>query len=223
MKHTLVFTLIVIAFVTGINRVGRGMIRPVDSTTASLDRVIEIERSDATLLLALSLLGVEHRVPIGFEEAMDSDDRINRHIHLRTGTLKSILDSLVAQEPTYKWELRDGVINITPVVGRDPLLAQFLERHVARFAPSASITDKFELRDRVLNLPEVRQFLKTNSIAVRGYDYSYSQSIYSTNTVDVVISDTDVRGVLNHIAKQTEHKMWSLKRVGDKRELLLTY
>src|SRR5215213_994337 len=160
----------------------------LDSTTASLDRVIEIDRSDATFLLGLSILAVTHRIPIGFELSINAEDNINRQIHLKSGTLKSILDSLVAQEPRYKWELRDGVINITPVVNRDPFLAEFLKTQVARYVPSASITDKFKLRDAVLELPEVRQFLKANAIGVRPYDYAYGRSIYSTDTVDVAIS-----------------------------------
>ena len=78
--------------------------------------MINIDLTDATLLLALSRLAVEYRVPVGFEQAMDSRDNLNRHIHLQSGTLKTVLDSLVAQEPRYKWELRDGVINITPAL-----------------------------------------------------------------------------------------------------------
>src|SRR5215213_2560201 len=190
----------------------------LDSTTASLDRVIEIDRSDATFLLGLSILAVTHRIPIGFELSINAEDNINRQIHLKSGTLKSILDSLVAQEPRYKWELRDGVINITPKVGRDPFLAHFLDTRVGRFVPPPGTTDKFKLRDAVLNLPEVLQLLETSAVSVRPYDYPYRGSIYSTDDVNLEISDTNVRGVLNHMAKQTEHKMWSLERVGEKKE-----
>jgi hypothetical protein len=155
----------------------------LDSTTASLDRIINSDLSEGTVLLALSTLAVDFRVPIGFEQHMDSWDKVNRGIHLRSGTLKSILDSLVAQEPSYKWELRDGVINVTPVVGRDQFLAQFLETRVARYVSPAGTTDKFKLRDAVLDLPEVRQFLELSAIGVRPYDYPYKRSIYSTHHI----------------------------------------
>jgi hypothetical protein len=37
------------------------------------------------------------------------------------------------------------------------------------------------------------------------------------------MTNINVREVLNNIAKRTEHKIWSLERVGEKRELLLSY
>ena len=60
-------------------------------------------------------------------------------------------------------------------------------------------------------------------VTVKPYDYPYHRSIYSDDDVNLTISNADVRGVLNNIAKRTEHKIWSLERVGEKRELLLTY
>lgn len=222
-KHIRPWAMVLVLVIAGANDIGGVGLEIADSTTAPLDRVINIDRSDTTLLLALSILAVEHRVPVGFEHAIDSRDNPNRHIRLRRGTLKSILDSIVAQEPRYKWELRDGTINITPVEGRDQFLAQLLNTRVAQFDPPRGMTDKFKLRDAVLALPEVRQLLDANMVTVRPYDYPYRHSIYSNDKVNLRISNTDIRGILNHIAKETEHKMWDLERVGNKRELLLTY
>jgi hypothetical protein len=182
--------------------------RLADSKPASLNQVIDIHLTNATLMLALSELAAEHRVPIGFEQAMGSRQNPNEKIHVKRGTLKSILDSLVSQEPRYKWELRDGVINVTPVVGRDEFLALLLETKIAQFVPPKGTTDKFQLRDAILSLPEVKQLLHTNNVAVRPYDYAYGRSIYSNDGVDLTISNTDVRAVLNHVAKETEHKIW---------------
>lgn len=137
--------------------------------------------------------------------------------------MKTVLDSLVAQEPRYRWELRDGAIIITPVVGRDQFLARFLDTKVSRFEPPTGTTDKFKLRDAVLALPEVRELLEAGGVKVNPYDYPYRRSIYADDEVHLVISNTDVRGILNHIAKMTEHKIWSLERIGEKQELLLTY
>jgi hypothetical protein len=203
------------------NGVGTGH-AAVDSTTASLDQMIDIDLTDATLLFALNKLA-DHRVPIGFEQAIDSRDNLNRHIRLQSGTLKAVLDSLIAQEPRYKWELRDGVISVTPIVDRDPFLARFLDTKVSQFEPPKGTTDKFKLRDAVLGLPEVRELLQVNGVTVKPYDYPYGRSIYSEDDVDLTMTNTDVRGVLNNIARRTEHKIWSLERVGGKAQLLLTY
>jgi hypothetical protein len=221
MNRNLICVLL-IAFVMTANVVGGAGHTAADSTTASLDQMINIDLTDATLLLALNKL-TDHRVPIGFEQAIDSRENLNHHIRLQSGTLKAVLDSLVAQEPRYRWELRDGVINITPIVGRDEFLARFLDTKVAQFVPPPGTTDKFKLRDAVLALPEVRQLLETQGVKVQPYSYAYARSIYSNDDVNLLISNTDVKGVLNHIAKETEHKIWSLERVGEKRELLLTY
>jgi hypothetical protein len=204
-------------------RVGVPAQRWADSKPASLNQLIDIQLNNATLMLALSELAVEHRVPIGFEQAVGSRDNVNENIHIKRGTLKSILDSLVKQEPRYKWELRDGVINVTPVTGRDEFLAHFLDTRVAQFVPPKGTTDKFKIRDAILELPEIRQLLQANHVAVRPYDYAYGRSIYFNEDVDLGISNTDVRGVLNRVARKSEHKIWFVERVGAEKELLVTY
>lgn len=222
MNRILVFALVLVFVMAMVNWPGGAGYTAADSTSASLEQMINIDLVDATLLLALNKLA-DHRVPIGFEQAMDSRDNLNRHIYLHSGRLKTVLDSLVAQEPRYKWELRDGVINITPVVGRDQFLARFLETKVAQFEPPKGTTDKFKIRDAVLALPEVRGLLEASGVTVKPYDYPYRRSIYSDDEVNLRMTNSDVRGVLNNISKTTEHKIWSLERVGEKRELLLTY
>ena len=219
----MVFALVMIFVIVVSSGVGDASNVAADSTTASLDQLIEIDLVDTTLLGALGRLAIDHRVPIGFERAVDSTVNLNRHIHLQTGTLKTVLDSLVAQEPRYKWELRDGVINITPIAARDEFLARFLETKIAQFEPPTGTTDKFKLRDAVLDLPEVRKLLATSGVTVKPYDYPYRRSIYTDDNVNSSMSNTDVRGVLNNIARRTEHKIWSLERVGQKQQLLLSY
>ncbi|MGH9971924.1 MAG: hypothetical protein ACREBG_29605 [Pyrinomonadaceae bacterium] len=175
---TFIFALaLLVLMISGETDAGISAQKVADSKPASLDQVIDIDLTDGTLLLALSTLAVDHRVPIGLEDAIGSRDNPNTRIHLKRGTLRSILDSLVAQEPHYKWELRDGVINVTPVAGRDEVLAQLLNIKIARFNPPKG-TDKFKLRDAVLALPEVKQFLEANKVPVRPYVYSYGRSIY---------------------------------------------
>ncbi len=224
MKQTAVFALsaLVLAASTAV-RIDVPAQRLTDSRPASLDQVVDIDLSNATLMLVLSELATEHRVPIGFEQAVGSRQNPKDNIHVRRGTLKSILDSLVVQEPHYKWELRDGVINVTPVVARDEFLAQLLDTKIAQFVPPKGTTDKFRIRDAILALPEVSQLLNANNVAVRPYDYAYGRSIYFNDKVDLTIANTDVRGVLNSVGKESEHKIWFVERVGDKRELLLTY
>ena len=223
MHRNMVFALVIALVTATASGVGGADHAAADSTTASLDQLINIDLADATFLLALSKLAVDSRVPIGFEQGIDSKNNLNRHIRLQSGTLKTVLDSLVAQEPRYSWELRDGVINVTPIVGRDQFLAQFLDTKLAQFDPPKGTTDKFKLRDAILALPEVRKLLEANGVTVKPYDYPYRRSIYSEDDINLTMTNTDVRGVLNNIARRTEHKIWSMERVGEKAQLLLTY
>jgi hypothetical protein len=195
-----------------------------DNKPAALDQMIEMDLSEATLFEVLNRLAIEHRVPVGLEEALDSQQRINRSIYIQSGTLKSVLGFLTTQEPRYSWELRNGVINVIPVVARDELLEQFLATKIARFVPPKGTTDKFEIRDAIMALPEVKHFLELNHLGIQPYSYAYGRSIYSNDNVDLRITNTDVRGVLNHVARESEHKSWSVSRVGPKREnILLSY
>lgn len=80
MNRNLVFALVIVFVMATANGVGGAGHAAADSTTASLDQMINIDLADATLLLALGKLAVDYRVPIGFEQAIDSRDNLNRHI-----------------------------------------------------------------------------------------------------------------------------------------------
>ena len=62
--------------------------------------------------------------------------------------------------------------------------------------------------------------LRANGITALRQGYYYRPSVYSNKEADLRISDTDVRGVLNGIVKQSEYKMWRIKRSGENREFL---
>ena len=57
----------------GPKRLGVSAQESADSKPASLDSIIDMNLTDATLLLALSKLAVDYHVPIGFEHAVDSE------------------------------------------------------------------------------------------------------------------------------------------------------
>lgn len=58
-------------------------------------------------------------------------------------------------------------------------------------------------RDAVLAVPEVRELLEASGVKVKPYDYPYHRSIYSDDDVNVMMTNSDVRGVLNNIARRT--------------------
>ena len=188
-----------------------GQIPSQDLTTQSLTLRVENE----TLITCLATLAVEYRVPIGLEVAVNHDDKTRLSFDVKNESLKKILDLICRQEPAYRWEVKDGVIKFVPTQSTDQFLSQLLNTHISRFAPEKGL-NKFELRNVVADLPEVKSFLYVNDVAVSRLEYPTYRSVYSNGDLDLSISNTNVRGVLNKIVRDSEHKLWIMKRVGDK-------
>lgn len=100
--------------------------------------------------------------------------------------------------------LRDGVINIVPVRGRSRLLEDFLRIHVREFKGKGDM-NKFNLRNHILDLPEVE--LLNNLRTERLRDYIYRRSIYA-NDADLNISGSDILRILNNIIAKSEYNLW---------------
>ncbi len=169
---------------------------------------ITIRLTNATLIYALGRLSVDHRIPIGIEYS--PGDKKEPILNIDTsggGTLRDVLNLIVEQMPIYRWEVRDGVINLIPNQSRDQFLEKLLSTHINSFAPKKGLT-KFDIRNTLADLPEVNGLLEANKITVSKYgDYVYHPSIYA-KAVDLSISDTDVRAVLNKVVRDGEHKLW---------------
>jgi hypothetical protein len=181
---------------------------------------IELHLENATLVKVLSTLSVHHRIPLGLERSPADKKEAKFNIDVKDGKLKDVLDLIVGQEPIYRWEIRDGVINFVPLQVREPFFEKLLETRISRFAPEKGI-NKFSIRNTIADLPEVRTLLESKNITVsRVSDYAYSPSIYSNKEVDLSISDTDVRGVLNKVVKDSEHKLWVIGWRNEKKDSL---
>ena len=183
------------------------------------DQSITLHLTNATLLYAISTLCVDHRVPVGLEIAPGERNEATLNIDAQQARLRDILDQITAQEPAYKWEVRDGVINLVPVSERDKFFEKLLNTPVNLFAPAKGLT-KFEIRDAILDLPEVKEQLTASKISASHRSYFNRPSIYSNPDVDLNISNTDVRGVLNKVIKDSEHKLWVLDWTDKKKQVI---
>ena len=199
-----------------------------------LNRKIELDDSNITMLFVLGKLAYKYRVPIGFERTTDYYEKLrgqmdfengevkwkNNNFHIKSGTLEEILNSIIAQEPQYKWELRDGVINVFPIKARDSFLKAFLETKIIDFYPEKGIS-KFKVRDAIIDLPNVKTLLKKENVEILKRDYLESNYLYPDDEIEISISNSDVRGILNKIIGDSVHKFWLVERIGDKKESLL--
>jgi hypothetical protein len=154
-------------------------------------------------------------VPIGLEVALNHDDKARLSFDVKNESLKKILDLICQQMPAYRWEVKDGVINFVPTQSTDQFLSKLLDTQVSRFAPEKGL-NKFGLRNVVMDLPEVKNFLDVNDVTVSRLEYPTYASVYSNEDLDLSISNTNVRGVLNKIVRDSEYKIWIMKRGGEK-------
>lgn len=201
----------------------RASARPEQSQDI-LGRRITVHLSEATMNLVLGTLSVKHRVPIGIERSPAHNDDEKLNLDFDGGTLKEVLDSIVRQEPLYRWELAEGVINFVPARERDPFIEAFLNTPVAHFDPG-KWTSIFQVRDAIGDVPEVKRTLEVNHKTLYKHgDYVKSPSIYTKEDVDLSISNTTVRGVLNRVVRDSEHTSWSIGWVpGDKTALSIRF
>lgn len=176
---------------------------------------VRLHLNRGTLLQALSTLSVEQRVPIGFEPALGHKHEYHLNVDAENISLPAVLDKIVEQEPDYKWEVKDGVINFIPTKSRDGFVEKLLNTRIQRFNPPKILAPS-QIRDAIIDLPEVVELLKANNITASHYGYFYRQpSGYTHATVDLRTSNTDVRGVLNKVIRESEHKMWIVSRSGE--------
>jgi hypothetical protein len=197
-----------------------------------LNRKIDLEVSNTTMLFVLNTLASDYQVPIGFERApgyyqqlsekykngtpLNSNDE---KITIKKGTLKDILDSLIAQESQYSWEVNDGVINIYPARSRDSFVKELLDTKITKFSSSKE-TSKFNLGNSIFALPEIKSLLKASNVELFKAYYSIPNDMDSNINLRLNLSNTTVRGIFNKIVKESVNKIWLIERVGDKKESL---
>ena len=181
----------------------------------TLDRPIELHLHKATLMLVIGTLSVHQNVPIGIEFSATETNEPKLEIDVKSAPLVEVLNLIVKQEPTYVWELRDGVINFIPVKDRDPFFEKLLNTPVRRFV-SPKGNNKFAVRDALLNLPEVVDLITENGLEVDRLGYPHKSSIYA-NDADLSDRSTDFRSLLNKVIRESEHNSWLLKWVDKKK------
>lgn len=201
---------------------------------STLDQRINIDLSNTTMLFVLNKLAFEYRIPIGLEwatnhrqnlsESMSFEDGNirwkSKSIIIKPGTLEEILNSLIKQEPEYKWEFNDGAVNIFPVKLRDDFLEKLLNTKVENFSPEKGI-DKFKIRDDIIEMPVVKDLLASENVQLLKRDYPNSNYLFPDNEISISISNTDIKGILNKIVRTTIHKIWIIERIGKNKENLL--
>ncbi len=89
----------------------------------------------------------------GFVEIAACSGLPKGHLQIKGGgTVQQAMDALVAANPGYRWELKDGVVNLMPRAG-----APLLQTRIATFRKDATDREIEAVLQDVLRLPEVKQ------------------------------------------------------------------
>lgn len=181
-----------------------------------LKRRVTLHVKEGTLLEALERLAGDESIPIGWEVSQNDFVAHNINVDLDKTPLKDALDRIVLAEPSYRWTLKDGVINFYPVFDRDERLEKLLTVRIKQFNPPKGLS-VFAFRDAILDLPEVQSFLRSN-----GLEGSHGGNCCSGG-IPVLESEfgtanTELRPLLNKLIREGHRHMWALSRSGENRE-----
>jgi hypothetical protein len=112
-------------------------------------------------------------------------------------TLREVLDALVRANPTYRWEVNNGVINLLPAAGEPPLLRVPIPQFHAQGLKSVS-----SALGRIEQLPEVRQGMANLGLGWGTTPIMEPFSLKPPPTFDVTCDGVTLRGVLNEVARR---------------------
>ena len=181
-----------------------------------LEKKIDLHVRKGTLMLTLNLLANKN-IPIGIEFSAEEKNEPKLDIDVNTAPLREVLNLIVSQEPTYVWELRDGVINFTPVQNRDVFFEKLLNTPIRSFQlPKGN--DKSAIKNALLNLPEIKELIRATGVEADPFGYPHKPSIYA-NDADLTDRNTNFRSLLNKIIRDSEHNSWFLHWLDKKQKL----
>lgn len=183
-------------------------------------RSVSIKASN--IHLALVDISDTYKVPVGLEVSPDDDLLKERGIVVRldSGTLRDVLNAVAAQHPLYTWEIVDGVVNVFPKGGREPLLKALLETRMGNFHVGQGAS-RFTFRENLTKSPEVRGVLAAYGVKSNNEIFVSRDMKALGLGASLELWDVSVRAVLNRVIRDSETRYWLVNRDGPERQYLL--
>jgi len=173
--------------------------------------------------LILSRVADQYNVPIGFEVATDDDLSITRTItiDMKDGTIQEVLKSIVDQNPIYKWEIRDDVINVFPRErNRDVLLKEVLETRLDHVSINKQTT-RFTLKQTLCENAAVMKILNVYTVTPANETFGSRDLGKVGRDFSFIASNVSVASVLNRVIQNSQTKYWTIMRYGDRKQYLV--
>jgi hypothetical protein len=128
-------------------------------------------------------------------------------------TMNEVLDEIVRQMDNYKWEYSNGVVNITPIKGRDSRFEKLLSLKVNNFKLETGRKVE-DITTNITLLPEFRKFVTDNNFQLlpvrEGFNFVIEAQYGKPIEAEMNFSDITFRDLLNRITR-SKRGGWILK------------
>ena len=141
----------------------------------------------------------EAKAPGGIVYSGGLDENTPISIQQKTHSFHEVLDALVDVHPGYKWELLDGVVNISPRESEPPILNTFVPEFHQEKATVAEMVEELELSLEVQGQAAALGFSRHG----QQYDGPISFDAYKLSCKNFT-----VREILNEIVRVSGKAIW---------------
>jgi hypothetical protein len=187
----------------------------VPSQTPSVDQPLDqqvksFELDDSSLSMALQRVAMKYHLSVAFEALRANNqppDTFN--LNVQESTVQVLLDSIILNNPGYKWNQLNQAIEVYPTSGKAPLM----RRVVTNFKVDQVNAD--EAVDVLFNSPEVLSELR-NAHLIRTEIRSLprDETLYKTR-FSLDLSQATVWEILTAIRSASKSNFWSFVIYGE--------
>jgi len=177
--------------------------------TRVLEVRVSIDATNADVSDVLRELAVNYHIPCGMEfvssnNASGSKQKVT--IHAVDEKVKDVLDSVVGQDPRYRWDLLDGTINVMPSNRSESILDVEIP---AVHLHNATVN---EASRQIMGLKPVRDRLDKHHLGAGEFNpWKPNQGVNEVR-ISIDSRSSTLRQLLNQIAQQTQ--FWSAAEFG---------
>jgi len=187
-------------------------LRAAQVDTPQLDNIRighDVDMDDQRVLYIFEDLLRDTGVHGGFVEIADCMDEPKGRLQIPKGlTLREAMDALVAANPGYEWQSKDGVVNLMPIGG-----APLLGTRISKFQKDATDREIYLTIHDALNLPEVRK--REEALGIKEgpgqgglWGFSENAPPRAILPMHIDVQDISLQEVLNAIVKATPKAIW---------------
>lgn len=180
-----------------------------------------LDQKSITLILsnisvknALHALSSRSNVPIGFI-GIDGEDGIAKKINIKVvqGNIREVLNEIVKADDRYKWEIVNGVINVSPLSLRNNIPELKIENL------NLSEIEVSKVGAAILDAPEIQATLDTMG-KKKTEQFNYVGPPSKNEKISVVLLNKTIRESLNQLLYKRQASFWAIETFGKKDEFV---